>query len=64
LGLNINSTLQVLAYTDDVNLISDDNRKMQRNADVLLNASKDISLAVNTGKAKYIEVGRLWRNDA
>ena len=27
-----------------------------RNADVLLNA-KDIGLAVNTGKTKYIEIG-------
>ena len=26
--------------------------------DVLLNACKDIGLAVNTGKTKYIEIGR------
>ena len=25
---------------------------------MLLNASKDIALAVNTGKTKYIEIGR------
>ena len=26
---------------------------------MLLNACKDISLAVNTGKTKYMEIGRL-----
>ena len=29
----------------------------ERNADVLLNACKDIGLAVNTGKTKYMEIG-------
>ena len=29
----------------------------QRNADVSLNACKDIGLAVNTGKTKYMEIG-------
>ena len=33
-------------------------RTIQRNADVLLKACKDISLAVNTGKTKYMEIGR------
>ena len=28
------------------------------NAEVLLNACKDIGLAVNTGKTKYMEIGR------
>ena len=32
---------------DDVNLIGDDIRTIERNADVLLNACKDIGLAVN-----------------
>ena len=50
--------LQVLAYADDVNLIGNDIRTIERNADVLLNACKDISLAVSTGKTKYMEIGR------
>ena len=33
-------------------------RSLARNADVLLNACKDIGLAVNTGKTKYMEIGR------
>ena len=31
---------------------------IERNADVLLKACKHIGLAVNTGKAKYMEIGR------
>jgi hypothetical protein len=47
-----------LAYADDVNLIGDDIRTIERNADVLLKACKDIVLAVNTEKIKHLEVGR------
>ena len=47
-----------MVYADDINLISDDIRTIERNGDVLLNAFKDIGLAVNTGKTKYMEVGR------
>ena len=49
---------QVLAYADDVNLIGDDIRTIERNADVLLNARKNIGLTVNTGKTNYMEIGR------
>ena len=34
----------------------DDIRTMERNADVLLNVYKDIGLAVNTRKTKYMEI--------
>ena len=54
----MNSTLQVLAYTDDVNVINDDIRTIEIIAEVLLNAWKDIGLAVNTGKTKSMKVGR------
>ena len=47
-----------MTYADDVNLIGDDIRTIKRNAGVLLNACKDIGLAVNTGKTKYMEIGR------
>jgi hypothetical protein len=53
----MNGNHQVFAYADDVNLIVDDFRTVGRNADVLLNACKDIGLAINTGKAKYMELG-------
>ena len=32
-------------------------RTIERNADVLLSACKDIGLAVNIGKTKYMEIG-------
>ena len=57
LGLVMNGTHQVLAYVNDVNLMGDD-ILIKRNACVFLNASKDIVLAVNTGKTKYMEIGR------
>ena len=38
LGLDMNDTHQVLAYEDDANLIDDDIRTIERNADVSLNA--------------------------
>ena len=53
----MNGTHQVLTYADDVNLIGDI-RTIERNADVLLNACKDIGLAVITGKTKHMEIGR------
>jgi hypothetical protein len=37
-----------LAYADDVKVIGDDIRTIERNSVVLLNACKDIGLAVNT----------------
>ena len=41
LGLDMEATHPMLAYADDVNLIGDDIRTIERNADVLLNACKD-----------------------
>ena len=41
---------------DDVNLIGNDIRTTERNADGLLNACKDIGLVVNTRKTKYMEI--------
>ena len=55
LALDMNGTYQVLAYADNVNLIGDYIRTVERNADMLLNACNDIGLAVNTRK-KYVEV--------
>ena len=54
LRLDVNRTHQILAYAYDVNLVGDDIGRMKRNADVLLDACKDIGL--NTGKTKYMEV--------
>jgi hypothetical protein len=53
----MNGNHQVLAYMDNVNLMGDDIRTIERNAEVLLNACKTIGLAVNTRKTKYMETG-------
>jgi hypothetical protein len=45
----VNGTRQVLAYEDDVNLIGNGIKTIERNADMFLNACKDIDLVVNTG---------------
>jgi hypothetical protein len=50
-----------LTYADYINLIGDDIRTTGRNAYVLLNVCKDIGLAVETGKTKYVEIGRQRR---
>ena len=54
----MNGTHQALACADDVTLIDDYIRTIERNADVLLNACKDIALAENTGKTKYMGIRR------
>ena len=51
----MNVSYQVLAYGDDVNLIDIINLIYENNRN---NACKDIGLAVNTGKTKYMEIGR------
>ena len=51
----MNGTHQVLAYADDVNLIGDEIRALQRNTDLLLNACNDIGFAVIAYKTEYIE---------
>ena len=47
-----------MAYRNDVNLIDNDITAIERKAYVSLNACTDISLAVNRGKTKYMEIGR------
>ena len=41
---------QVLAYADDVNIIGNEIRIIERNVDAFLNACKDIGLAVSKHK--------------
>ena len=52
LGLDVNGTHQILVYGIDINIIDDNIKTIGRNAEVLLNACKDIVLAVNTGKPR------------
>ena len=54
----MNGTHQVLVNAGDANLIDDDIGTIERNTYVLLNAFKDVGLLVNTGKTKYMKIGR------
>ena len=47
-----------MAYADDANLIGVDIKTIEVNTDVVLNARKDIGLAVNTRKTMYMDTGR------
>ena len=46
LGLDMNTTHQLLAYADDANLTGDDIRTIEKNSDALLNAYSQIYLHV------------------
>ena len=48
----MNGIDQVLAYADNISLLGDDIRTIERNTDVLLNTFKDIDSAINMGKTK------------
>jgi hypothetical protein len=43
-GLKLNGTNQLLAYTDDVNLLGDNIDTIKKNTETLIDASKEIGL--------------------
>jgi hypothetical protein len=57
-GLELNGTHQVLAYTDDVNLLSDSVNTIKENSETLIEASRDIDLEINIEKSKYMIMSR------
>ena len=46
--------MALIKCPDDKNLIGDHIRTIKRNAEVVLNASKDIGVAVNPGKTSTL----------
>ena len=52
---DINCTHQVLAHANKVS-VGDAIKGIERNAHVLLNACKEIGLAVNMGNTKYMKM--------
>jgi hypothetical protein len=57
-GLKLNGTYQILAYTDDVNLLGDNIDTVKKNTETLIDASKELGLEINVEKTKYMLLSR------
>jgi hypothetical protein len=57
-GLKLNETHQLLAYTDDVNLLGDNIDTIKKNAETLIDPSKEVGLEINVEKTKYMLLSR------
>jgi hypothetical protein len=53
-GLKLNWTHQLLAYTDDVNLLGDNMDTIKKNTETLIDASKEVGPEINVKKIKYM----------
>jgi hypothetical protein len=53
-GLKLSGTHQILAYADDVNLLSDNIVNMNKSTETLTDASKEVCLEISVEKTKYM----------
>jgi hypothetical protein len=54
----LNGTLQLLVYADDVNLLGNSVNTIREDSETLLEASRDIGLEINAEKTKYMIMSR------
>jgi hypothetical protein len=57
-GLKLNGTHQLLASTDDVNLLGDNIDTIKKNTETLIDATKEVGLEINVEKAKCMLLSR------
>ena len=57
-GLKLNGTHQLLAYSDDVNILAGSIHTLKENAVSLVPATREIGLEVNADKTKYTVMSR------
>jgi len=53
-GLKLNGTHQLLAYTEDINMLGGSVHTVKENADALVVSSKEIGLEVNVDITEYL----------
>jgi hypothetical protein len=52
--MKLDGTHQLLAYTDDINIVAENIDPTKKNAEALLGANKEVGLEVNPEKTKYM----------
>jgi len=57
-GLKLNGTHQILAYSDDVNILGGSIHTLKENAEVLVAATREIGLEVSADITKYMVMSR------
>ena len=56
--MKLNGTHQILVYADDVNILGGRVHTVDKNAEALVVATKEMGLEVNADKAKYMFISR------